>query len=244
MPRLTPLPPVGDCQVWLIDLDTELSSDELDALSPDEQARASRFVFARHRARFAAGRSALRCMLARRIGRPARELHIQEGPHGKPFLAQAPQLQFNLSHSDGVGLLALANPQATNCTQAVGIDVELMRPVSDALALAQSNFDPHERAALAGLPHSGRDRAFLVGWTRKEACLKAHGSGFSGAVIPPTGLELEARAVRWNDPQDRASYKASVISFELAEVGAIVSVARLLGARLRAMSSPLSEAQA
>lgn len=244
MPRLTPLPPVADCQVWLIDLDTEISSSELDALSPDEQARASRFVFPRHRARFVAGRSALRCMLARRIGRPARELHIHEGPHGKPFLAEAPQLQFNLSHSDGVGLLALANPQAS-CTQAVGIDVELMRPVSDALALAEANFDPNERAALAGLPGSARDRAFLVGWTRKEACLKAHGSGFSGAVIPPTGLELEARAVRWNDPQDRASYKASVVSFELAEVGAIVSVARLLGSRLRALSSPLpAEAQA
>lgn len=243
MPRLTPLRAIADCQVWLIDLDAQLTGGEMDSLSAAEQARAARFTFARHRTRFIAGRSALRRLLAQRIGRPERELHIEEGLHGKPFLAEAPQLQFNLSHSDGVGLLAVANPQPC-CTQAVGIDVELVRPVSDALALAEANFDLDERAVLAELPDGERDRAFLVGWTRKEACLKAHGSGFSGAVVPPTGLALDARAVRWNDAQDRASYKASVVSFELAQVGAIVSVARLMGSRMRAMSSPITEALA
>jgi 4'-phosphopantetheinyl transferase len=243
MPRLTPLPTVVDCRVWLVDLDAELSSSEVDSLSETEQARAARFTFARHRARFIAGRAAVRGMLAQVTGRPERELQIGEGPHGKPFLAQVPQLQFNLSHSDGVGVLALANPQA-GCTQAVGIDVELMRPVSDALALAQANFDPDECATLATLPGAARDRAFLVGWTRKEACLKAHGSGFSGAVVPHTGLDLQARAVRWNDAREGGSYKASVISFELAQVGAVVSVARLLASRVRALSRPLAEALA
>ena len=67
-----------------------------------------------------------------------------------------------------------------------------MRDVS---ALAAMNFTRAEQAELAMAPQDMRDRMFLSGWTRKEACLKALGSGLS---IAPSTFEcgLAARDAR------------------------------------------------
>lgn len=63
----------------------------------------------------------------------------------------------------------------------VGIDVERLRPVPDALAVARSLFCPVEVAALEAVSAAERDEAFLRCWIRQEACLKASGEGLGGA---------------------------------------------------------------
>jgi len=168
------LPPVADCRLWQVDLDDAPAPQMLGSISPGEQARAQRFVFERDRRRFLAAHAALREVLAHERGIDAGALRFCEGLHGKPSLQDMPDLHFNLSHSQAVGLIAVADAAE------VGIDVEVLRPMPDALALAEAHFSENERRALQAMtPGAERDMAFFRGWTRKEACLKAIGAGLS-----------------------------------------------------------------
>src|SRR5690606_35615845 len=63
----------------------------------------------------------------------------------------------------------------------VGIDIELHRAIDDLQPLIDGYCSPAEIAALAALPPASRCIAFLGAWTRKEAALKAWGTGI-GAV--------------------------------------------------------------
>lgn len=95
------------------------------------------------------------------------------GPQGKPFAPEWPELQFNLSHSGAFGLIALARGVP------VGVDIEARRRRIDAGSLAQRFFSAGEAAALGALEEARRQETFLALWTRKEALLKALGSGLS-----------------------------------------------------------------
>ena len=97
---------------------------------------------------------------------------------GKPRLVNVDWLQFNLSHSGHRCLIGIATAFA------IGVDIEVVRGVPDADALARLHFTPQEQADWAQVAKPGRDRAFLTCWTRKEACVKALGIAFLG---PPRG---------------------------------------------------------
>lgn len=177
------------CTLWRIDLDQPVPTEAHARLSAEELARAARFVFPRDRQRYIAAHAALRQVLARRLGNgaePAAEpLAFVHGPHGKPALAAPAHLHFNLSHSRGVGLVALSE----DCE--LGVDVEQIRPMNDATAMAAAYFTSAEQAALAACEADAgagaRDRAFFTCWTRKEACLKALGIGL---YLAPRGVEV------------------------------------------------------
>jgi 4'-phosphopantetheinyl transferase len=157
-------------RMWLIDLDAP-DADGASLLSSDETARASRFVFDRHRRRFIAGRSALRRILAAEAGRAPETLAFAYSPAGKPSLSGTgvPALHFNLSHSDQWALVAVTH------VGALGVDLEKARPLPDVLRLAQTAFSAAELEELRGVPASHQQDAFFAGWTRKEAYIKARG---------------------------------------------------------------------
>jgi 4'-phosphopantetheinyl transferase len=165
----------GEVHLWRFRLDAP--ADRLDALaetlSADERARADRFAFDVHRLRFVAARGRLREVLGRYLGAPPASLRFAYGPHGKPELRDAPGLRFNLSHSGSAALLAVSPDRP------VGVDLEEARPLADFESLADRVFSPRERRALDALPPSGRLAAFYLGWTRKEAYLKALGDGLA-----------------------------------------------------------------
>ncbi|MDB5731132.1 MAG: 4-phosphopantetheinyl transferase [Variovorax sp.] len=175
------LPSQASCLLWQIDLDEAPAPAALALLSPEEQARAQRFVFERDARRFIAAHVALRKILGKQAGMDGKPLHLVEGHFGKPAVAGLAGLHFNLSHSQGVGLIALSR------TFEVGVDVEVLRPMPDALSLAQAHFTHAECAALAALPEAMRERAFFTCWTRKEACLKALGVGLQ---LSPASFEV------------------------------------------------------
>lgn len=183
-------------EVWRADLSVPPTDAQVSMLSEDEIARAARFVFPRDRRRYLAAHCALRHLLAARTGRPQAALAFLEGPFGKPSLAGAPRCAFNLSHSDDVALVAMAD------SGEIGVDVELLRPMPDAIDLARHNFSAAECAELAATRAPDQALAFLLGWTRKEACLKAIGSGLSIAPnIFTAGLGMGPRSVRIATPQ-------------------------------------------
>lgn len=181
--RLHGLAP-AHCDVWRVDLDQGVTEARRSLLSPAERERQQRFVFARDRHRFAAAHAALRELLAHHTGQPGAALDLTEGPFGKPMLAgPAPSgpgvPHFNLSHSQGLGVVALSD------THEIGVDVEMLRPMSDRVAMARIYFTPIEHEALAyleTLDAVAAEQAFFVCWTRKEACLKALGLGLQLAT--------------------------------------------------------------
>lgn len=144
------------------------------ALSPEEQARVARFAFDPLRRNATVSRGTLRELLAEMLGTTPAALVFTDGPQGKPALLCAPSargaLDFNVSHSDRWLYVAVTRARA------LGVDVEGGR-VLDVDELAPAVFTQQERAELA--THADRELAFLRGWTRKEAYLKARGTGLS-----------------------------------------------------------------
>jgi 4'-phosphopantetheinyl transferase len=61
----------------------------------------------------------------------------------------------------------------------MGVDVEAVRSMDDADDIASRFFSPRETAQLRALPVPVRTKAFFACWTRKEAYLKALGSGLA-----------------------------------------------------------------
>lgn len=188
-PPVAPLLGPDDVHVWRVSLDRGPADVERLArtLATGEIARAKRYRFKADRERFVAARGALRTLLGWYLGIEPGQVAFRHDPHGKPALdaAAAPSgLRFNLSHSCGLALIAIARGRE------VGIDVEHVRPdLAD-----ESLLEPADAAALRALPPEARPRAFVTWWTRKEALAKATGLGLPGAAgggAPPvTGWGL------------------------------------------------------
>lgn len=92
------------------------------------------------------------------------------GEHGKPFLAERPDICFNLSHSDGIAACIVS---ANEC----GIDCERVREWRP--NVVRRVFTPEEQALLEAEPEGGRGLLFFRIWTLKEAFVKAVGKGIS-----------------------------------------------------------------
>jgi len=166
--RLSVAPPF---ELWLADLAHDAGDDDIALLDANERARSARFHFERDRGRYVAAHVALRRLLARRAGRDAASLLIETGPYGKPYLAGAPTCAFSLSHCNELALVALADDGE------IGVDLERVRLLPDLEALERQCLTAGERHELDGLAPIDRSLAFLRRWTRKEACLKALGTG-------------------------------------------------------------------
>jgi 4'-phosphopantetheinyl transferase len=165
-------------------------------LDPGEVVRARRFHFERDRRRFTVARGLLRKLVARYTGQEAAAVCFALGPHGKPLLAlPEARLRFNLSHSGGQVLFVFASERE------VGIDLEAgARLGEDWPGLARRIFSAREQAELAALPPARRRDAFLNGWTRKEAYLKATGQGlFNGLSQIEVTLDPESPAAFLSD---------------------------------------------
>ncbi|MEM1116827.1 MAG: 4'-phosphopantetheinyl transferase superfamily protein [Bacteroidota bacterium] len=207
-PPARPALPEAEIHVWRVSLAPEAREvDRLGAwLAPDERARAARFRFDRHRRRYVVARGRLREILGRYLGAPPEALAFQYGDHGKPALAEAASgLTFNVSHTADHALVAVARGRR------LGVDLEVVRPLPDADAIAERFFSASEVAAYRAVPETGRPAAFFACWTRKEAFVKAVGDGltyglstFDAAVAPEAETPLlrvrsaDARAAGWD----------------------------------------------
>jgi 4'-phosphopantetheinyl transferase len=169
--------PLGnDIHVWhaALDRDESVLARLQATLSPDERARADRFRFAKDKNHYTVARGLLRELLGKYLQQDPASLEFSYGPHGKPALAgkNAPSgLSFNLSHSFGLAVYAIARGRN------LGIDVERIQPESAGEDIARRFFSPREVSDLRALPAEARTEAFFLCWTRKEAYIKALGTG-------------------------------------------------------------------
>jgi 4'-phosphopantetheinyl transferase len=168
----------------------------LDWMSEAERARFSRFRHDDDRHMFAMGRLMSRTIVARQLGLAPHAWVWREGPHGRPEIASPPtDVRFNLSHSGGTVVCALARGQE------VGVDVEsLDRRQPDPAIVARYC----SAAEAADVLASGDDwfERFLTCWTLKEAYLKARGLGI-GVALSDISFDLAG-------PQPRIGFSDSL----------------------------------
>jgi 4'-phosphopantetheinyl transferase len=169
-------PLANEVSAWVVDLcRPPVPPDELfRRLTADERVRAANYKIAKAREQFVIGRGLLRGLLADFLGTAPEAVPLCYLPSGKPILdagraAGSAPLHFNLTHTDGVLVLAAARRR-------IGVDVERVRPVENADGLVERYFSAAEAAAFGLLPQRYRLAAFFRGWTCKEAVIKAAGS--------------------------------------------------------------------
>ncbi len=148
-------------------------------LTDEERQRAERFRFPKHRRRFKVRRARLRRLVAAYQGLPTTQVAFDYTPRGKPQLAahldrhDDGPLAFNLSDSEDLAVIAVTRGPS------LGVDVEILREMPDALGISKSFFASAERDVLAKVPEGQRSHTFFNCWTRKEAYIKATGDGLS-----------------------------------------------------------------
>lgn len=223
----------GRIEVWCIEATAPGNVlRQLEAfLSAEEKDRAARFQFERHRNAFVVARGVLRRLLARYVGTSPADVIFEYGPNGKPSLPGC-KVEFNISHTDGIVILAFAQ----DC--ALGIDIECIRPVDHMMQIAGRFFCPAEAKELAALPEEQRERAFFLCWTRKEAYVKAIGNGLSMPLseFHVTLKEDEpARFVRIGKVSDASEWVLHNLDVSPAYAAAIA----YLGAPKHVVRSPL-----
>src|SRR5213596_2074573 len=162
---------------WCVSLDVppETSGRLYATLTPDERTRSARFQFERDQQRFIVARGVLRDLLGRYLQTQPGQISFVYNAFGKPDLGPefANRLKFNLSHSAGLALIAIAT--ASN----VGVDLEYIRAQSDYADIARHCFSAAEVDYLSALPGHLYSEAFFSCWTKKEAYLKAYGEGLA-----------------------------------------------------------------
>jgi 4'-phosphopantetheinyl transferase len=95
-------------------------------------------------------------------------VHQQDRP---TVCLNAPGCRLSFSSSRGASLAA------ASITFDVGVDIEGIRPIENAAALARRFFTKAETQVIEALPNDQQDMVFLKHWTAKEAGLKAIGKG-------------------------------------------------------------------
>lgn len=187
-PRIGALPQGNAVSLWALDTTLDVVgghrvAEALSLLDAAERDQAGRRRQQADRHRYLASHVGLRVLLGGYLGlAPERVSLVREtcpccgGPHGRPAVAGGP-LHFSLSHSGDLAYFAVARVP-------VGVDVEAI-PSPEAVVDVLNTLHPDETAELNALPVTGRPLALSRVWCRKEAFLKATGTGLALGLAEP-----------------------------------------------------------
>lgn len=188
---ITPYPSLGKVDVWRVDLRLPRGHDldeDLAVLSYEERLR----LALRHgdvRRRFLRAHAALRRILATYEGVAPAEVKVST-PYGfAPEMCAA--LRISLSHSEDIALVAVA-------ATPVGIDIESLGVAEgagdDLEGMAEMTLSNRELQLLHESALHLRPVAWLRSWTRKEAWVKANGSGLADRILAEVDVSEETLA--------------------------------------------------
>jgi 4'-phosphopantetheinyl transferase len=186
-PRLVP----AVAHVWRAGIapDSSALSEMVSVLAADERSRAERFHFDHHRERYIAARATLRRLLGAYAHVAPEEIVFRYGERGKPAVeapAAAAEIDFNVSHRGDFALYVFCRGRE------LGIDIEFVRDVPQALAIGRKHFTPEESRLLVAADAEGKIlSSFFRLWTRKEAVIKAVGTGLA---MPLTEFDVSSAA--------------------------------------------------
>jgi len=93
--------------------------------------------------------------------------------HGRPEIGTTNAINFNLSHSGDMALIALSR------VRTVGVDLNHLGQTREWGSVARRSFSHAEQESLFRLPAPIQEKMFYQIWSQKEAYTKALGHGFS-----------------------------------------------------------------
>ena len=135
---------------------------------------------------FVASRNLLHNVLSSYIQVSPDILQLATRPGGKPFITNnGHTLEFNLSHSNGIALLAVSQKIP------LGIDIELIKSSRQTLNIAARIFSPAEYNRLLKTSPPLQELCFYEMWTEMEARQKAYGSGIFGDRVSKSDVTFE-----------------------------------------------------
>jgi phosphopantetheinyl transferase len=151
-------------------LHTEVSDSLPSAifLSDEERIRASGYISEPHKIAFIQQHHLLRKYLSHWLNTTPEEVTLTMNPFGKPEIQNSP-FYFNMSRS-GNQIAFYFGPTDG------GIDIETIRPSAPFQEIAKLHFHPNEQKFISS------DTDFFTLWTRKEAVLKAMGTGLQSRI--------------------------------------------------------------
>jgi 4'-phosphopantetheinyl transferase len=162
-----------EIHVWVVDMRASEPQCAMlrGLLDAREMERALRIPNLEKRRAFEVAHGVLRWLLGRYVGRDPAAIEFAGEREGKPKLASAEGIEFNMTHSAQWAAFAFSS----NC--AVGVDLEQVRAVPELPTIMRRVLCADEAAELMLLSECDRERGFFCCWTRKEAYAKAIGMG-------------------------------------------------------------------
>jgi len=171
---------LGRHSVQIFVIDSSLFWGETAALSSylngKEIARKGRYRFKKDANHFLITRGLLRFLAAKYLNIKPREIEFYYNDNGKPFISNADHLQFNVSHSKHISVIAFS------LSHQVGIDIEFANPELNFKGLAESTFTVEEQNLLNELCLASVPGAFFKLWTKKESLVKLFGNSLANAI--------------------------------------------------------------
>lgn len=198
---------------------TDRLSNYWSILNEVERERASKYRFDNDRDCFVIARGVLRKLLGNYLNMSPEAINFKFGKYGKPFLIASNGIEFNVSHSGDTIVLGFIKDDI------IGVDVEFTKRKIEINKIVEHFFSDEEIAALFSLDKSYHTQAFYNCWTRKEAFIKALGSGLSFPLDQfVVSLDSAKEALLLDTKWDAKEKKNWVLkSFEPAEnyIGAV-----------------------
>ena len=161
------------CEVVVADvellMEEQMFTRMLMSVSPERQQKARRYKFPKGKALSLGAALALDKLLQRRGLRECDQRYL-EGRHGKPSLADHPEIHFSISHSSHFVACAMADCE-------IGIDIQHLVKVNEPLMRRVLSDEELEMV----MAQQGEERQMLFArlWALKEAYLKAVGTGIT-----------------------------------------------------------------
>ncbi|MFS4467938.1 4'-phosphopantetheinyl transferase family protein [Maribacter sp. 2210JD10-5] len=190
----------GELIIWTIDLSESKKGINFfnSILNKAEINKANAFRFDKDRDCYVITRGLLKTLLGFYWNKRPDQIELEYNSFGKPRLPSRYGLKFNVSHSQNFSVICFLKDAE------VGIDIENCKRDINLMDLAENFFSKKEVENLKKLPFLERDRAFYRCWTRKEAFIKAEGSGLSFplkqfAVSLDNDLEAELLNTYWDE---------------------------------------------
>jgi len=171
----------GCIDLWKVDLNREDNNIFMHAqnLTKEENARAEKYISGKKSREFIITRSTLRNILGHLLKTNSQKFEFTYTKHGMPMLSPTTgyaEINFNVSHSYDIALIAIT------INQPVGIDIEKIRTDIDFEKLAARFFSEREYAEIMKYDGQKRLHSFFATWTRKEAIVKAVGTGIASGL--------------------------------------------------------------
>lgn len=161
-------------------------------LSSEEQQRYESIICPDNASQFAKSRGILRQILANYLKLEPIEIRFCYNTFGKPSIISEQNLQqlnFNISHSGYWFVCAVAQ------NQAVGIDIEVMRPLIGFESLAESRLSAAQWRQFRHSNYQEQQQLFFSEWTRQEAIFKVIGEPHQRDDIHVKSLECPPNVI-------------------------------------------------